>query len=123
MPKLWGAVWGNKEAEIEAAKCDCNNKKGKREFWLVLHILWTFAFLVLLVVLMPGEYLVGVGEEQREHVAEQKYEILALFFAAFGPWIAAGAAYFFGRENLREAYRGIADTLPNRRRQDSGGAG
>jgi hypothetical protein len=26
---------------------------------------------------------------------------------AFGAWIGAGAAYFFGRENVREAYEGI----------------
>lgn len=30
-------------------------------------------------------------------------DVLALTFGAFGAWIGAGAAYFFGRENLRVA--------------------
>ena len=34
-------------------------------------------------------------------------DILALTFGTFGTWIGAGAAYFFGRENMREATTSI----------------
>lgn len=37
--------------------------------------------------------------------SDQKYrkDILAIIVTAFGAWVGAGAAYFFGRENLRES--------------------
>lgn len=34
-------------------------------------------------------------------------DILAIVLTAFGAWIGAGAAYFFGRENLRTATEGM----------------
>lgn len=60
-----------------------------REFLLVL---------ALLVALLITEVLVFclVSRVSRD-------EVLALTFGAFGAWIGAGAAYFFGRENLRVA--------------------
>ena len=60
-----------------------------REFLLVLF---------LLVALIITEALVFwlVSASSRD-------EVLALTFGAFGAWIGAGAAYFFGRENLRVA--------------------
>jgi CBS domain-containing protein len=36
---------------------------------------------------------------------------LAVLLGAFGAWIGAGAAYFFGKENLRESSRSTAEAL------------
>ena len=40
-------------------------------------------------------------------VLNQRKDLIALMLGAFGAWIGAGAAYFFGRENMREATSSI----------------
>lgn len=54
--------------------------------------------LFLLAALIVSEALVFglVGADSRK-------DVLALMLGTFGAWIGAGAAYFFGRENLRTA--------------------
>ena len=40
-------------------------------------------------------------------VLNHRKDLIAIILGAFGAWIGAGAAYFFGRENLREATSSI----------------
>jgi hypothetical protein len=59
------------------------------EFWLVVALLVAL-MLAMLMIFQLGE-------------ADEKKDFLAIVLGAFGAWIGAGAAYFFGRENMREA--------------------
>jgi hypothetical protein len=38
---------------------------------------------------------------------DYRKDILSIILTAFGAWVGAGAAYFFGRENLREAAQSL----------------
>ena len=83
------------------------------EFSLVVVMLAVLTLLVLLILLPianPGlspEELKSVPSAERlqHHKALLDYrkDLLSIVLTAFGAWIGAGAAYFFGRENLREA--------------------
>lgn len=65
------------------------NPMKSTEFWLVV---------ALLVALLITEGLVfGLIDKS------DRSDVLALTLGTFGAWIGAGAAYFFGRENLRTA--------------------
>jgi len=51
-------------------------------------------------------------EQSKEMMKESmdfRKNVLAVILTAFGAWVGAGAAYFFGRENLREATQGMLD--------------
>lgn len=61
------------------------------EFWLVVALLTALMLTMLMIFMLGGT-----------NSAEKK-DFLAIVLGAFGAWIGAGAAYFFGRENLREA--------------------
>ena len=79
-------------------------KEGRsREFWLVIWFLILFFFVLLLVLMLPAYLITGQFSVEGTQVSDFKKELAALIIAAFGPWIAAGAAYFFGRENMRVA--------------------
>jgi hypothetical protein len=63
----------------------------------------------VLVAILVGALLLVIGMifaftrgTTAEVVASRK-DLLAIILGAFGAWIGAGAAYFFGRENLRTA--------------------
>ena len=78
------------------------------EFILVGIMLVVLLLLVVAVLFAP---LPGPSGEQTEgnqtailtELLEYRKSILAIIITAFGAWVGAGAAYFFGRENLREA--------------------
>ena len=48
-------------------------------------------------------------------ILDRRKDFLAILLTAFGAWVGAGAAYFFGRENLRVA----ADSLLRMQRQST----
>jgi len=92
------------------------------EFWLVICML--VALLILVLVLLwrdipgPDVSVMPVKEGGREitfqnlldynnRMLENRKDILSLIITAFGAWVGAGAAYFFGRENLRVASEGL----------------
>jgi hypothetical protein len=54
--------------------------------------------------------------EFRLGILDRRKDFLAILLTAFGAWVGAGAAYFFGRENLRVA----ANSLLRMQRQTSG---
>jgi hypothetical protein len=79
------------------------------EFSLVVVMLGILTVLVLFVLCVPIDGDVDgamQGKELLEHrktVLEYRKYVLSVLITAFGAWVGAGAAYFFGRENLREA--------------------
>ena len=78
------------------------------EFVLVCFMLIVLLGLVLIVLLVPVNIDQGTatGPEFTE-LADYRKSLLSVILTAFGAWVGAGAAYFFGRENLKEA----ADSL------------
>lgn len=84
----------------------------RKEFMIVRMLVYCFAALIVLILILPPHWITGTFQEMADEVIKFKKEIAALLIAAFGPWIAAGAAYFFGRENLRDAYQNMRDRTP-----------
>lgn len=74
------------------------------EFWLVVVLLITLTLLVAFVILVKQSW---VGTSDKIDILTWRKDVLAIIITAFGAWVGAGAAYFFGRENLRVA----ADSL------------
>jgi hypothetical protein len=94
------------------------------EFWLVIGMLTALLLLIMAILLPPMpkpdiSVVTPTGETQElnvtfEHLLaynnmllENRKDILAIIITAFGAWVGAGAAYFFGRENLRVAADGL----------------
>lgn len=107
-------------ADINVQNVD-TKKRYPWEFWLVIGML--LALLLLLWVLLRQDIpkpdvslltdegkraitLDQITNYNTRMLAHQK-DVLAIIITAFGAWVGAGAAYFFGRENLRVA----ADSL------------
>lgn len=88
-----------------------NRKSGYAlEFWLVVVMLIALVILVVAVLFWPITPFTPqpTGREAAfKDILEYRTNILAVIVTAFGAWVGAGAAYFFGRENLRVA----ADSL------------
>lgn len=89
-------------------------RKGRHalEFWLVVTMLIALVVLVGAVlfwpITIPATPTPPAGRETTfKDVLDYRTQILAVIVTAFGAWVGAGAAYFFGRENLRVA----ADSL------------
>ena len=74
------------------------------EFWLVVVMLGVLTLLVAGVLVVPQKW---VGTDNQISILTWRKDVLAIIITAFGAWVGAGAAYFFGRENLRVA----ADSL------------
>ena len=88
------------------------DKKGGHnlEFWLVVVMLIALVVLVFAVLFWPISPFSPqpTGREAAfKDILEYRTHILSVIVTAFGAWVGAGAAYFFGRENLRVA----ADSL------------
>jgi hypothetical protein len=100
---------GRKVAAQQRRSAQSTDVRGKRrfgspEYRLVLYMLLTLFALVLAVLLIPPVFAeTTVDSEFLENLFEYRRTVLAVIITAFGAWVGAGAAYFFGRENLREA--------------------
>jgi hypothetical protein len=86
----------------------------RAEFWMVMALLAGLVVMVAAIFLVTsrvGDLPNGSAAEaimtHRKDVFEHRKDLLAIILGAFGAWIGAGAAYFFGRENLREATSGM----------------
>lgn len=98
--------------------------RSKLEFVLVLIMLVTLSVLVIFILcykspfteIRPGQGTYDEYLREKEAVLNYRKDLLAVVIAAFGAWIGAGAAYFFGRENLRES----ANSLLQLHRQMTG---
>jgi hypothetical protein len=79
----------------------------QRKFWTPEFVLvWTM-LLVLLAVVMAIMFIPPRAGDAKEvtfkDVAEYRKTMLSIVVTTFGAWVGAGAAYFFGKENLRVA--------------------
>ena len=73
------------------------------EFILVVVMLVVLVVLVNAVLFVPLTIAEGDNTTKFTDLLDYRKDILAVIITAFGAWVGAGAAYFFGRENLREA--------------------
>lgn len=69
-------------------------KERKLEYWLVIWMLIFLTILMTLLILLPAIV-------SKEGLVDYSKWVLTALLAAFGAWIGAGAAYFFGKENLK----------------------
>lgn len=83
------------------------------EFALVTVMLGSLIILIFLVLRVPTDWLVPISSTNSTltstEVLEFRRTILTVIITAFGAWVGAGAAYFFGRENLRVASQSLLD--------------
>lgn len=99
-----------------------DQKRYPWEFWLVVGMLVALLILILAILLPPMPkpdvsvipVINGTRDIKFQNLLDynnmmlaSRKDILSIIIAAFGAWVGAGAAYFFGRENLRVA----ADSL------------
>ncbi|MEN6441931.1 MAG: hypothetical protein ABFD97_25500 [Syntrophobacter sp.] len=80
------------------------------EFVLVIYMLTTLTVLVFLILFIPPlaftDIAIDVKELAKDYL-EYRKTLLSIILTAFGAWIGAGAAYYFGRENMAEASRSL----------------
>lgn len=80
------------------------------EFVLVCVMLIVLVVLVLIVLWVPIGVVQGTNTSTPptfEQMADYRKSMLNVIVTVFGAWVGAGAAYFFGRESLKES----ADSL------------
>lgn len=88
-----------------------NRAKGSwLEFVLVRTMLFALIFLVTLLIIMPFVFKYHLNVDTEEIIDYSKWVLTALL-AAFGAWIGAGSAYFFGKENLIASNKSTQDAL------------
>jgi hypothetical protein len=98
------------------AAATTDQKRYPWEFWLVVGMLIALLILILAILLppmpRPDVSLLPVDRQAinfqnildyNSMMLASRKDILSIIIAAFGAWVGAGAAYFFGRENLRVA--------------------
>jgi len=103
---------GQKDGDISTTSTDQGKKRSEErvnrswtpEFYLVFIMLVVLTVLVLAVLWVPIDIPAqSVSSTAVTDILEYRKTILAIIITAFGAWVGAGAAYFFGRENMREA--------------------
>lgn len=93
-------------ADNNTGNADPQQQRSAFEFWLVIAMLAALCILVAAVLFWPINPFPPQGQGQSvsfKEVLEYRTNILSVIVTAFGAWVGAGAAYFFGRENLRLA--------------------
>jgi len=114
-------IWSGKEYRIFS-------KIERPELALVVIMLFCLVALVFIVLLIPLGPPAGVGSynetsmmDLTNSILKSRTEILTIIITAFGAWVGAGAAYFFGRENLKQATEGmlLAINSPRQRLQNT----
>jgi hypothetical protein len=81
--------------------------KEDQKFWTPQFMLvWTM-LLVLLILILVILFTSPSAQADFEQVADYRKNMLSIILAAFGAWVGAGLAYFFGKDNLRVAMEGI----------------
>ncbi|MDD1701576.1 MAG: hypothetical protein LUQ31_01175 [Methanoregula sp.] len=75
------------------------------EFTLVLAMLLSLVVLVVIILSIPLGNITPVYNQtdtrSLDAILKWRLDILSLIITAFGAWVGAGAAYFFGKENLK----------------------
>ncbi len=78
---------------------------GNLAFWLVVIMLGILLILVIALLIFTG------GNSTNSGIIEYSKWALSTLLGAFGAWIGAGAAYFFGKENLAESSASTEEAL------------
>ena len=100
----------------DSAAAEASKLTSKWSYHLVVIMLLILAGLAMLTILLP--YLVVPSHPgDAKELADYSKWALSVLLGAFGAWIGAGAAYFFGKENLKESSRSTESAL--RIQQDS----
>jgi hypothetical protein len=97
----------NEEKTMQLKESRC-----RPEFWLVVIMLLVLTLLVYLVLWAAPVPVPVLGKDDSikpSEILDYRKNILAVIITAFGAWIGAGAAYFFGRENLRETAKSLLE--------------
>jgi hypothetical protein len=93
------------EGLIMVEKSHQRNFRLTAEFFLLLILLIALVLLVIVILVSsPGSDSVTPTAKE---LSDYRSSLLAIVLTAFGAWIGAGAAYFFGRENVKAAYEGM----------------
>lgn len=103
----------------EKTNSDAEQASKESSAWsyhLVVIMLFILAGLVVLIIFMPVifEWMWRGPQDSREYaqaITEYSKWALSVLLGAFGAWIGAGAAYFFGKENLKESSRSTESAL------------
>jgi hypothetical protein len=95
---------GRKKEALPAEDTSNKRERGPWSYRLVIFMLAILGVLVLLLLIIP------VVSTNKELVDYYKYS-LGVLVGAFGAWIGAGAAYFFGKENLQESSKSTENAL------------
>ena len=84
------------------------------ELALVVIMLISLVLIIIIVLLVPLGPEVKVSNlnesgmiDLTDSVLKARTDLLTIIITAFGAWVGAGAAYFFGRENLKQATEGM----------------
>lgn len=93
------------ESELSARSRKGKPRKRNLAYWLVVTML--FVLLPLLLIVMLAPLIIGSDKEVLEYYKWAG----SILIGAFGAWIGAGAAHFFGRENLKESSRSTEEAL------------
>lgn len=110
-------MWSGKEYRIFS-------KIERPELALVVIMLFCFVALVIIILWMPLGPPAGVGSynetsmmDLTNTILKSRTELLTIIITAFGAWVGAGAAYFFGRENLKQAMDGMLSAIDSPRQK------
>lgn len=97
----------NTEKEKKEEKNSGEKKESKTpfEYWLVIWMLVSLTLLLLTLILLPAFFT-----SSKRFIEYSKW-ILPALLGAYGAWIGAGAAYFFGKENLKLSSKSTQDAL------------
>lgn len=85
-------------------------RAGRLEFWIVISMLGILAVLVFFILRAPTPIVGGEGEAALtgKDILTYRSDLLSTLLTAFGAWVAAGAAYFFGSKSMEstaDAYK------------------
>lgn len=81
------------------------------EFTLVLVMLGVLALLLIIMITLPLQAGKNGTTQTNTEIIDYCKWVMTALLAAFGAWIGAGAAYFFGKANLVESSRSTEDAL------------
>jgi len=102
----------NTEEEKKEEKNSEKKKESKipYEYWLVIWMLVSLTLLLLALILLPAFFT-----SSKRFIEYSKW-ILPALLGAYGAWIGAGAAYFFGKENLKLSSKSTQDALESQQK-------
>lgn len=88
----------------QAVRSSSSDSNIHLEYYLVIWMLVALLVLVIAVMVVPVGLLTGgIKNLAAKDILGFRSNILTTVLTAFGAWIGAGAAYFFGTKNLKQA--------------------